>query len=33
LFGVEKGVVVEMVHETEEDTQKIVDFMKKTLDI
>ena len=33
LFGVEKGVVVEMVHETEEDTKKIVDFMKKTLDI
>ena len=33
LFGVEKGIVIEMKHETEEDTEKIVDFIKKTLDI
>ena len=29
LFGYEKGCVIEMTHETKEDTQRIVDFMWK----
>ena len=29
LFGVEQGCVVEMPHETPEDTKKIVEFIKK----
>lgn len=33
LFGIEKGIVIEMPHENEKDTKNIVDFMKKTLDL
>lgn len=31
LFGIEEGCVVDFVHENEEDTQKVVNFILKTI--